>query len=398
MPVDRDTVLVVNPGADLYGSDRMALETVKAIVASGRRVVVAVPATGPLVELLTDAGARVVKCETPIIRKGLLSARGIVELVATTLRSLLPTWRLLGATGAGTVVVNTITSPLWLLLARARRRVTVCHVHEGEASAPGFLRRMLYIPLVFCHRIVINSRFSLAVLVESAPWLRERTTVVYNAVAGPEAVTEPRTELSGETRVLYVGRLSHRKGPHVAVAALRRLVDEGRDVRLGLLGAVFPGNEGYAEELKALVAQERVEDRVDFLGFKSEVWNDLAANDIAVIPSTLDEPFGNTAVEAALAARPSVVSRVGGLPEAAAHSTSATLVSPADPDELAAAIGRTIDGWALARRRAVDDAATVAGVFSEEQYARKLLQAIGLTPAGSSRRAGSEQACDRAPA
>lgn len=45
------TVLIAHPSADLYGSDRVMLETVDALVAAGRRVVVTLPADGPLVQL-----------------------------------------------------------------------------------------------------------------------------------------------------------------------------------------------------------------------------------------------------------------------------------------------------------------------------------------------------------
>jgi len=372
------TVLIANPGADLYGSDRMALETVRALVADGRRVVVAVPEPGPLVPLLEQAGAEVVECPTPIVRKGLLSPRGLVELAGTTLRSIGPGLRLIRGTDAGVVLVNTITPPLWLALSRLCRRLTVCHVHEGEASVSSVLRRALYVPLLFSSRILINSEFSLRVLARSAPWLVRRTTVVYNAVAGPPQVVAARAELAEPIRLVYVGRLSARKGPHVAIEAAKLLADAGRDVHLSLLGAVFPGNEAYAESLRELVLRCGLSERVTFLGFKPSVWDDLAANDIVLIPSTVDEPFGNTAVEAALAARPAVVSRVGGLPEAAGRSASAVLVRPDDAGELAAAVGAVVDDWPRYAALAATDAIDVANAFSQDQYARGIRAALDL--------------------
>lgn len=70
-----DTILLANPQSDLYGSDRMLVETVRAVVGAGRRAVVTVPYDGPLVELLTTAGAEVAICPTLTISKGLLSPR-----------------------------------------------------------------------------------------------------------------------------------------------------------------------------------------------------------------------------------------------------------------------------------------------------------------------------------
>jgi glycosyltransferase involved in cell wall biosynthesis len=354
----------------------MALETVKSLVGAGKRVVVTVPHPGPLVPLLQAAGAEVIECETPIIRKGLLSVKGMAELLTTTLRSFRPSTRLIRDANPGVVLVNTITPPLWLILSRLTGRYTACHVHEGEASVASILRRVLYLPLVFTDRILINSRFSLDVLAESAPWLAGRSTIIYNAVAGPPAVVPPRPELAGQTRLIFVGRLSSRKGPHVAIEALKLMTDAGHDVHLDLLGAVFPGNEGYAAELERRVSELGLSERVTFLGFKPSVWDDLAGNDIVLIPSTVDEPFGNTAVEAALAGRPAVVSRVGGLPEAARHSTSAILVPPGDAAALADAVIRIEDDWQRWSERSLSDATGVAAAFSAEQYSRSIVSAL----------------------
>jgi len=163
---------------------------------------------------------------------------------------------------------------------------------------------------------------------------------------------------------------------HVAVDALDALVREDRDVRLDVVGAVFPGNEAYLDELRAQVARCGLEDRVSFLGFKSSVWDDLARSDIAVITSLVDETFGNTAVEAALAARPAVVSKVGGLPEAVSSSQSATLVAPGDAAALAAAIAAKIDDWPSQATLAVSDSSAVADAFSVDRYTDGILAAL----------------------
>lgn len=376
MAGDPRTVLIANPGADLYGSDRMAVESVRALVRDGFRVIVTVPEPGPLVALLQRAGADVVGCPTLVVRKGLLNARGLLTLVRDTLRSVRPSRRLLREWNPGTVIVNTVTPPLWILLGRLSRRKVICHVHEGEASVAAILRSALYLPLTFCHRILINSRFSLGVLVRSAPWLSRRTTVVYNAVAGPAELAAPRDTIDGTIRLLFVGRLSHRKGPHVAIDALKILTDAAVNARLDLLGAVFPGNEAYSDDLRAQVERLGLADRVSFLGFRAAVWDELAAHDIALIPSTVDEPFGNTAVEAALAARPAVVSAVGGLPEATAQSTSTVLVEPGDAEGIARAVRRIADDWTEYATRAQGDAIRVADVFSEDTYADAISEAV----------------------
>jgi glycosyltransferase involved in cell wall biosynthesis len=371
------TVLIANPGAGLYGSDRVLLESVQALRATGHRVVATVPEDGPLVADLTAAGAEVVICPTPVISKAALRPRGLARLLATMIRSLRPASRLIRQVDPDIVYVNTITPPLWLVLARVHRRHSICHVHEAEASASPVIVRALCLPLLLADRLVVNSEFSLGVLTRAIPRLGRRAQVVYNAVPGPPAITPPRAELRDPIQLLYVGRLSARKGPDVAIAALALLRNRGHDVRLDLVGAVFPGYESFQDSLLRQVERSGLGEHVVFHGFAPDVWPFVAATDVVVVPSTIDEPFGNTAVEAILGGRPLVVSAISGLTEAVDGFDAAVPVAANQPEALADGLEQVVLNWAAYSAKAMADAGTAASRFSAERYARQLLSVVG---------------------
>ena len=191
----------------------------------------------------------------------------------------------------------------------------------------------------------------------------------------------PRPDLHGGLRILYVGRLSHRKGVDVAIDALLRLRGDGVPARLSLVGAVFPGYEDYEASLRSQVQAHGAEEHVTFHGFQNVVWPFLAESDVVVVPSRLDEPFGNTAVEAVLASRPVIVSNTSGLREAAAGYRSAQFVEPGDPGELADALARVAGQWQEYQSSAMLDAAEAGRRHSPEHYgtlmAGHLAQAAG---------------------
>lgn len=378
MAGDPRTVLIANPGADLYGSDRMVVESVKALVGAGYRVFVTVPGPGPLISLLTEAGATVVEQSTPIIRKSLLSLKGLLQLVRETVGDWGPSWRLLKHTGAATVVVNTITPPLWFPLARLARRRVFCHLHEAEGQVSAPVRWAIYGPLQFCTGIIANSAYTKLVLAQSSVGLTARTSIVHNTVVGPPQVQSPRDDLDGAVRLLYIGRLSKRKGIQVAVASMDVLRGRGITTHLDVVGAVFSGNEGYERDLRDLIDRLNLTDQVSFHGFQTEVWPFFADCDIAVVPATEDESFGNTAVEASLAARPVVVSEIAGLKEATSESLAAILVAPGEATELADAVQRIIEDWPTWRAAAINDASAVVDAFSAERYAQAYIEACSL--------------------
>lgn len=372
-------VLVVHPGAELYGADRVLLESATAL-AGDFDVTVALPGPGPLVAELERRGVRVVLCRMPVLRNSALRPRGALTLIADAVAGALPALRLLRRFAAGGVYVNTLTLPSWPLLARLAGRPSVCHVHEAERSAPRLLRLGMALCPVLADRVVVNSRFTLDVLTDVAPRLRERSTVVYNAIEAPAEVRPLRQELQGPLRLLFVGRLSPRKGPQVALATLQELVDRGVDARLQLLGSVFQGYEWFEAELRETVASSGLADRVEFLGFRTEVWPHLADADVVLVPSIGEESFGNTAVEALLAERPLVVSDTSGLREAAAGYVGAQAVAPGRPADWADAVQRVTADWPAARAAARADALEARRRHDPARYREELTGVMTSLP------------------
>ncbi len=375
-PSPAHTALVAHPSPDLYGSDRVLLETLSGLVEAGYRTVLTLPESGPLVEAARARGAEVEICPTPIVRKSALKPAGLVRLVVSTLNALGPGRRLLRSVGAELLVVNTVTIPLWIALGRSMRVRTVCHVHEAEASQPALLRKLLYAPLLLAHRLVVNSNFSLDVLERSWPRLGRRASVVYNGVPGPDLPPQPpRPDLDGSPHLLFVGRLSPRKGPQVLIAALGELARRGVNARVSLLGAVFPGYEWFERELIDQVAQAGVTSQVRFLGFDPDIWVHLAEADVICVPSTVDEPFGNTAVEAILAQRPLVVSDTSGLKEAAGGFESVHFVTAGDPQALAAAVQDLQVRWDALPAQLARDRSRALERFAPAVYRREVVEA-----------------------
>lgn len=361
-------VLVAHPGAELYGSDRVVLESVAAMTTAGAAVEVTVPEPGPLVGRLEHAGATVVLEPDLVLRKRVLRPRNWPSSTADGFRTIGASQRLLRRR-PDLVYVNTITLPLWPLLARLRGIPVLTHIHEAEAGASHFTLRALYAPHLLASAIVANSEFSRSIVARAWASLARRTRVIYNGVPGPVTTTPARASLEDRpVRLTYVGRLSPRKGTDLVIAAAAALVDDDVDVEVDILGEAFAGYEWYAEALRDAVVQRGLGSRVRFLGFHDDVWSALQLADIVVIPSAVGEPFGNTAVEAALAARPLVVSESSGLLEATHGLPGVHRVQPGDASAIADAVRDIIADWPDQRARAEASARVASMRFDPERY------------------------------
>ncbi|MDT7723442.1 MAG: hypothetical protein QOI21_18 [Actinomycetota bacterium] len=342
--------MLAHASSELYGSDRVFLESVVALREAGWRVVVTLPRHGPLAEAVEETGATVTFCPAPVLRKAALRPAGLLRLVVETVRGVAPAWRLLREHRPALVYVNTVTVPLWLPLARLSGAKVLAHVHEAEDAVPKPVRVALAIPLLAAHSVVVNSAATGAVVREALPRLGSRTKLVYNGVPGPsEAAVKP--DPAEPLRILLVGRVSPRKGTDVAVEAMALLRRGGIKATLDIVGSVFPGYEWFEDRVHALIETRGLGDSVRLNGFHREVWDAYQQADIAIVPS-LVEPFGNTSVEAQLAGVPVIVTDAQGLPETVDAGKFGAVVPAGDSAALATAITSLAENWPATRERA----------------------------------------------
>jgi glycosyltransferase involved in cell wall biosynthesis len=126
---------------------------------------------------------------------------------------------------------------------------------------------------------------------------------------------------------LFVGRLSAEKGCWTLIRAFERLPQ----VPLKIVGT------GPMEmELRDYV-RDRNLGNIEFLGFKSgaEKWEILRNALCVVLPSEWYENFPVTVLEAFMASKPVIASRMGGLPYIVEEGKSGLLFEAGKPEELA---------------------------------------------------------------
>ncbi|HEX2831508.1 MAG TPA: glycosyltransferase [Thermoanaerobaculia bacterium] len=129
------------------------------------------------------------------------------------------------------------------------------------------------------------------------------------------------------------------KGHDTFVDAARIVTRRFPNARFVLVGS--GSNELGERYRRILIDQSRdLGDRVLFTGHRDDLVDTIAALDVAV-QCALSEGLGGT-IEALLMARPTIATRVGGMPEAVRHEETGLLVEPANAADLAHAIERML--------------------------------------------------------
>ncbi len=128
--------------------------------------------------------------------------------------------------------------------------------------------------------------------------------------------------------ILYVGRMTKDKGLAELFQAFVRMVSNGQDLVLLLVGP--------EEDVKFSEAQQLLhpyETRLRCLGYTMTPERYMQASDIFCLPS-YREGFGQVIIEAAACAVPAVASRIYGVTDAVAENETGLLFPPGDTQQL----------------------------------------------------------------
>ncbi|PWW21396.1 hypothetical protein JD79_00525 [Geodermatophilus normandii] len=370
-------VVAVHPHADLYGSDRMFLESLGAL---GPDVLAVLSTSGPLVGAVRARGVEVLVKDFPVLRKvELRDPRRAVVFLWRFLTSVLTLAAWLRRQGTAVLYVSTVTAPEWLLAGRLGGVRVVCHVHESMPM-PRPAATLLLLPLLAADVVVANSG-------DTQGWIRaslgergaRRTRVVHNGVREPASPAPAPRVPGGPRSLVVVGRLSAIKGQDTAIRATALVRQAGHDVTLTLVGDCYPGYEAVEDGLRDLAVQQRVDDVTVLTGFTDPAPH-VAAADVVLVPSRV-ESFGLAAVEALLLGRPVVATRIGGLPEVLRDGETGLLVPADDPRALADAVLRLLGDPRLAAALGTAGRADARARFSMAAFTAALADVVLPGPA-----------------
>jgi len=179
--------------------------------------------------------------------------------------------------------------------------------------------------------------------------------------------------LDDKVVVCLPGRVTPGKGQQLWVKALQQIENErfiglsvgGFDNRTG-------GDEAIYKEIKTMLSEFGSEEKIRFLGHRSDIVDILPAMDIVCVPSK-DEAFGLVVIESMASGVPVIGARSGALPEII-DDTSGVLVDPENVQEWAKAIEFLINDEALRKEKGHAARQRVQELFSHKTHVAGLIE------------------------
>jgi len=136
-------------------------------------------------------------------------------------------------------------------------------------------------------------------------------------------------KVSDHIRFLFLGQLEKRKGIHVLVNAFANMTT---DADLLLVGGDW-ALDGYPEEIKSLIQQHGIAEKIHLYNHRLDIVELLRQCDVFVLP-TIADTMPRVILEAMCIGKCIISTTVGGIPELIIDNETGRLVPPNDIDAL----------------------------------------------------------------
>jgi glycosyltransferase involved in cell wall biosynthesis len=261
-----------------------------------------------------------------------------------------------------------------IFVAKVLRVPVVCHV-RGQRDAGGLLRWLYGLPDHFLAVSAWVRDEILALGVDAS-----RCEVVYDGIeldgmdAEADGAAFRRAHGIAEDRFVIglVGLLIPWKGQRVLIDAAPEILAEVPNAHLVLAGGTPDECRAYEQDLRALVQDRGLAQRIQFLGHVSDISALYNALDVVLSCSTSPEPLGTVVIEAMTMGRPMIGPAHGGAAEMIEDGKSGRLTRPGDPSALAAAIIRLHRDPDYARRLGAAARERALHLFAVEEHVRRV--------------------------
>lgn len=172
--------------------------------------------------------------------------------------------------------------------------------------------------------------------------INNNETVIYNGIDDKflENIKQRKKKDKKKINIIYVGRLSKEKGVDILIDAMNIIINKNKmeSIQLKIVG---DGLE--RKNLEDKVRENKLNNVVTFLGRRDNVIEYLDDSDVFVYPSTWEEGFGISVVEAMSRGCIPITFYKGGLPELIEDGINGFLIKNVNAVELTNGIIKTIN-------------------------------------------------------
>ena len=329
-------ILLLHSSSDIYGASKIFLQTVKLLQQKGHTAVVALSNEGPLTVELEKLGVQVQIINLAILRRKYFNVSGIINRYQKWSVAVKALSAFIDSHQIDTVYSNTAAVLVGGYIARKKNLQHIWHVHE-IIEKPVFLHTFLASRLRnWADKIIVVSKAVEAHWQDALPKGRNAMPTMHQIYNGLPAINDDhlgsstindtpslRTKLSIPSDAIVIGmaaRIHFWKGQtyfiDIAKALLHRAQQNKNEHQPPLYfiiaGDPFPGYEHLQVEMEKAILDNKLSDRVFYVGLVEDMALFYRSIQLLILPSQQPDPLPTVVLEAMQYGLPVAATAQGG--------------------------------------------------------------------------------------
>ena len=273
-------VLVLHSSNDMYGASRIVLQVIDILIKAKYEVHVILPYKGVLNKIITDKGASCSTCNLGGFRKKYLNLKGLYNRFLKIKKAKNHISNYIDKHHIDLLYTSTSVIISGALAAKKSGIPSISHIHEIPTANKSYEIFIGLFVRYFSKKVIVVSN---SVAKHWQPYLKKNQLLkVYNGIIFPLTKTPDTTKkkIDQDIIVTSIGRLVPGKGHKYFIEAAKELLILNNQYQFLIVGDTFPGYESYEEELKTLVIENDLHEKIHFLGYRTDIEAILAKSDL----------------------------------------------------------------------------------------------------------------------
>ena len=328
-------VLLLHSSNDMYGASRIVLQVIDVLIKAKYEVYVILPYEGVLNKVITEKGASCITYNLGVFRKKYMNLKGLYNRFLKIKKAKNYITNYIDKHHIDLLYTSTSVIISGGLAAKISGIPSISHIHEiPTANKPYEIFSGLFVRY-FSQKVIVVSN---SVSKHWQPYLKKLQLLkVYNGIVFPVTKASNNTKMkTGQNiTVTSIARLIPYKGHKYFIEVAKELFKINNQYQFLIVGDTFPGYEPYEEELKTLVSENDLYQKIHFLGYRTDVESILSKSDLFFHPSIAPDPLPTVLFEAIKLKVPLVATELGGAVEILDNGNCGLLVPHNNPKKVA---------------------------------------------------------------
>ena len=366
-------ILITHSSNDFYGASKVLINTIDIFINNGFDIYLMLPNNGPLNdnEIIKKTNLKIINLG--VFRKKYFTFFGLINRLYFIIKSSLYIKKFLKRNQIDLVYTNTSTMISPSIAAKIFGIPSIYHIHEIPSSNYIYVRFMTTFLNNFSRNIICVSKSVKEFWIKKGI-NKKKLHTVYNGFI----FKKPIPKYINEDKIVFtsISRIIPYKGHELLIELFHILCKNNNKIILQIVGDTLPEYQEYLDKLKLKVYKKSLEDRINFIGFRKDIFSILSNSNFFIHTPVSPDPLPTVIFEAIQSKTPVITNNLGGAYEILHNGTNGLIIKNDTIDESADRIMTFIKNHKLQKENIQKAFDYVCKNFSLESFEKKILKIV----------------------